>query len=525
MARYRAQLEQAGLVEVGWAAAYLAAHRSTVFPRAVSVLVAQASPLSWQMAAFFDACEQLDVCVDEAPGAAGIGPVAAGVELRFGFPSGRYAQPALVADLLHENAGQVSSAGASAAYAVVACKDPLAFYKQLEVTLAQNGFAGCVQAQVSFSSTDFGRRFLALGRVVGDDQWAKVDLSDAVVPPFAGFDKTQALQVDRELRGNRLARRDECLESLRQASDTFSQFEELVGDPEADVLLGVFEQIAFTSPARSDAWRHEQLTAAAAVRSCTKAARAVCASMKSCLRVLEDVSVTVSYEGMRSDAGLSAPAYAGRVVVTTQSVAAQMGEGACEVLVLCDLTSDDYPISDRDDAAATLFAKIGLLPADTMLAQARRRFTALQAVPAAQLVCVRPLNDYDGNPTYPAAMLQELVDAYMPEGSTSDDVDELFGLPATLMGSMVQRGEELLYANASAKQTGAKQAVAASVPAGMPGDMPPDAEARVMLPRLSPDGEVLAQVSPSPSQVEAYLECPYKWFAQRRLNIEELDEG
>lgn len=544
--RYRALLEKAGLIEVGLAAALLAASSTRVFARPLDVLVAQAAPLDWRMKSFFDACDNIALTVEEAPGAEGVSRMPEGVGLRFGFPSGRYAQPGLVADLVREHladAGGRSCAGdsgtAGAIDMVVACKDPLALYKQLEAPLAKAGALPSVQAQVPFSSTDFGRQFMALGRVLDGEMWSKEDLSDAVRPPFSGFSAQEAVQVDRELRANRLAERDDSLARLRVASEVFSQLEELASDPEADILLGVFEQIAFTSPGRSDAWRLEQLSAASAVRSCTRAARAVGASMRSCMRVLEDVQVTVSYEGAALQGAYGAApegealAYGGhpdesvshRVVFTTQSVAAQMGAASCATLVLCDLTSEDYPIADRDDAAATLFAKLGLLPIEAMLARSRRTFAALQVLPASQLVCLRPLNDWDGNPTYPSAMLQELVDAYRPNASyDGDDVDELFGLPAVLRADVVQRGEEDLYANASALPGSTAQPIEAIVPSGHPGDISNNKD-KIALSRRLPDGGVLDAFSPSPSQVEAYLECPYKWFAQRRLGIEELDEG
>ena len=77
------------------------------------------------------------------------------------------------------------------------------------------------------------------------------------------------LEVDRALRLDRIADRTAYLDALCRASDTFSQLEDLADDPEADILLGVFEQIAFNAKGRSDAWRAEQLSAAAALRSCS----------------------------------------------------------------------------------------------------------------------------------------------------------------------------------------------------------------------------------------------------------------
>ena len=545
---YRELLFSASLVEVGQAAAYLARHNSDVFPQAVRVLVAHAAPLDWHMRHFFDACENLEVVVEQAAGAGGVGRVPNGVGLRFGFPAGRYAQGPLVADLVRERLARWSSdargAGCTSGEAavVVACKDPLALYKDLEGELARDGAALAVQAMLPFSLTDFGQRFLQLCRAIDGESWSICDLSDAVRPPFSGFSNSDARAIDTRLRADRIADRDEVLSTLRAASDTFSQLEEIAGDPEADILLGVFDQIAFSAPGRSAAWRAEQLGAVSALRACTSAAREVGASMKACTRVLEDVVVTVSLEACvgedaAGDARLAAePAGCGspesaeatarpRVLVTTQDVAAQMGEGSCDVLVLCDLTSDDYPVADRDDAARTLFGKLGLLPVDSALARTRRSLFTLQHLPTTECVFVRPLNDRDGNPTYPCALLQELIDAYRADATDDADLDEVFGLPPALLEGALQRGEELLYANATAREARLTQPISSVDTLHDLGEIAPGDRVKVALSRRTESGLAYVGFAPSPSQVETYLDCPYKWFAQSRLKLESLDEG
>ena len=525
IACYRELLFSASLVEVGEAAAYLARHSAEVFVRPLRVLFANGGSPDWRMNAFFQACENVAFEAREAPGADGVMPAPENTQLSFGFPAGRYAQAALVADVVRNriargNAGQSGEESAGRTAFVVACKDPLALYKDLETQLAREGVSLSVQAQVPFTSTDFGRRFLQLHRALDQDIWSGNDLSDAVLPPFAGFTGSDARSVDTQLRQDRIANRDAVLTALRAASDTFSQLEEVALDPDADVLLGVFEQIAFTSPERSDAWRAEQLGAVSALRTCTSAARKVGTGIDACVRVLEDCAITASFECTLDDGACQGL----QVVVTTQDAAAQMGERSCDALVLCDLTSDDYPVADKDDAARTLFEKIGLQPTDSALARTRRTFRALQNLPTREFVCIRPLNDYDGNPTYPAAMLQELIDAYRSDVADDSGLDPVCGLPSTLMEGVMQRGEELLFANATARAADSEQAVACTCDAGGLGDVPADSVTKVALSRYDSDGVAIG-FAPSPSQVEAYLDCPYKWFAQSRLDVGMLDEG
>ncbi len=514
---YGELLASAGLVELGHAAAYLVQHASSAFSSRVRVKILYDQPLTWMQSWFFESCPNVDadVLYELESASSDHQHLAEGVDLRFGFPSGRYAQTALVADILRENQKEAASKWLS----VITCKDPLRMFKALEPELAREGVSAGVQAQVAFSSTDFGRQFLEMYRAAGGDVWSVDDLSDVVQAPFSGFNRESALAIDKGLRADRTLERETCLAGLRMGSDLLSQLEELVQDPEADILLGVFEQIAFKAKGRSDAWRAEQLSAAAAVRSCTTAARRVGASMAACARVLEDVKVTVSYCSGGRDGAVEP-----QVAVTTQAAAARRGTGSCSQVIACDLTAEDYPLADRDDAAATLFEKLGLLSTETALSRARRLFAELQALPTENFVCMRPLNDWDGNPTYPAAVLQELVDAYRDGAAGDDDLDPVYGLPDVLRSAVVQRGEEDLFANASSRVKGAEQPLALSEDSAEIGEVMPAARPLVALTRRDAQGRTVG-FSPSPSQIETYLECPYKWFAQNRLRVEELEEG
>lgn len=512
IARYRALLDELDLVELGQACAALAQQADEVFPHPVRVLMTQAAPLTWMQRLFFDACPQVQLAFELAPGGEGVERMPEGVRMRFAFPAGRYAQPALIADVLRERGGEGPI--------VISCAHPLDMYKQLESALARVGVEACVQARVKFGQTDFGRTMLAMLRCVHEDAFDATALSDVIRSPFVGFAQRDALELDRQLRGDRIADRDVWLQELCQRSAEFSQLDDMARDPDASILLGAVEQRVMALPGRSQAWRTEQLAAIGGLRSVMETARFVDLPMKSCACVLETIDVVVSYAGALSQDGTAKP----QVMITTQAVAATMDPGACTLLVLADLTSDDYPMSDRDDANSTLMAKLGFLPTDTTLARARRTFKALQQLPREEIMLVRPLNDYDANPTYPAVVLEELVDAYRSDPTDSADIDNLFRLPAALQQGMIQRGEETLYANELAACSDVRQPLAVTVEQPQLADMDGSDAGKVLLPRRTQDGGVLERFCPSPSQIESYLECPYRWFAERRLRPEQIDE-
>lgn len=500
LAHYQDLIAELGFIEPGCAAMALAHEADSVFPRTLEVLMSDAPPLTWMQSEFFRTCPQLRLTVEPASGASGIGPAPEGIDVRFAFPSGKLAEPGLVADIVLECA--------SAGDVVVVCKDPLDMCLRTQRRLSDGGLAVCAQARKPFSQTDFGRAFLSMYHCLNDDPWDPATLSDVVLSPFAGISQADAFNIDKDVRADRILKREDVLASLRAQYEPFSRLEELASDPEADVLVGAFEQMAQASSHRSVAWRSEQLSATSALRQTTAAARLVDTGIDSCALVLERASIPVSVRSEGEGAS---------VLFTTQALAARMEERAATSVIIADLTSEEYPVADKDDAAVTLFAKIGLPPEEGALSRARRQFCALCRLPKRNLVIMRPLGDANADKTYPSIALEEFVDAYRPDVSATDDIDNAYRLPASLAGGLVERGEELLFANARAASVAETQPVAAAVPAPQLGDSGEHASSVAF-----PHG-VARRLSPS--QIEAFLECPYWWFASRRMRIDVLDEG
>lgn len=520
VARYYLLLDELGCVEQGQAASVLADRATEVFSRRQSVLVENASPLSLIEQRFFERCaEHLDVEVHPMPGGDGVLRAPQEIAVRFAFPSGPTAQPALVEDLLRDlESGRTC---------VVTAPDPLDLYRRMEPGLAVDGISCAVQGSVAFPLTDFGRAYCAMRACVRTGRFEPSFVTDVLLSPFSGIDKKRAYDIDAQLRGNRLARlqRDEVLAELRAASEPFSQLEELARDPQADVLIGAFEAAIMRSSKRSPEWRAEQLGAMAALREVTSAARAADVVPETYDHVLENTVIAVSFAVNMPQADASADASAApQVLITTQSIASALPPLSFGCAILTDLSLDAYPASEHADAARTLLAKLGIVPADTELARARRTFRALEQLPRDTLVLMRPLNDENAAEAYPCTVLSEFVDAYRSDPTATDDIDNPYSLPPDLQEGLRERGEELLYANARARRQDAHQPQSARIPRPRLDYVAPDERPRVMLPRRSSDGQALLRACPSPSQIESYLGCPYRWFAERRLGIETLDE-
>ena len=491
IADYLDLLSAKGFVELGSALAHLGG-TNNVFPVQTNVLLVDSAPLSWQQRHFFEAFENLSVAVQLAPGAEGVLPVPSACSVDFAYASGRYAEPALIADIIraHVSEGRIA----------VSCASPLALYEDMAPRLAEESVCCEVVARKPFFETAFGCAYAAMLRCLYDEPWDPCSLVDVLVSPFAGVDKTTARDFASRLAQDRLAKREEYLAVARGAYDVFSQFEEIALDPDADVLLGAFADAVSARADWSEAFRREQLAAIAVLRRVLEAARAFGLGAASCKDILTASSIAVSRKSLEDRAS--------NVLISAQEDIARKGCGSVETLVLANTNSADYPVADKDDAASTIFAKIGLPPTDSALSAARRCFRALQDVPASRLVIERATHDANAEETYPCVVLEEFIDA-----------DE--GRAAQAKATASERGEEDLFANAVAASQGTTQPLSASVPDSSRLGVSALARERVLLPRTQGDARYIAL---SPSQIESYLECPRKWFAQSRLGARSKGE-
>ena len=575
---YLDRLAQLGMIEPGQALALL----PELLPqRPLRVLLEDAAPLTPGQEAFFSACPWMEVEVRAALGSHGPVRAPKGVRVRFAFPSGQYAWPALLVDIVRDalDAGAASAASSASAAApaavppacddvasggedafggsngcwdgrsactqaaavVVAAKDPAALFGRVVPALVRQGHVVALRGQRRFVDTAFGkaicslRRFLDEGQAGGAshiqgygdiaatdvERWDRADLADWALSPFSGMTKKAAFKLDADMRADRTARRSDLCARLRGDNPLFEAMERLALRLDAQAT-DELEAAVRRMTNRSEAWRAEQLAALRALRRAAGAAKlaglGAYAAFDQVQRLKVSVSRIVAPRGSEG-AGLGAP----DVLVTDQGTAASLGNGSCKVLVAADLTSAAYPAADPEDASRVLLEHLGVQRADSALARMRRAFFALEHGATDQLILERCLNDSSADPTYPCVVLEEFVDCYRDDPTATEDIDNPYSLPEHLQDGMLLRGEDALCANDALSDAPAP--VAARIEPPLTGAVSPEARSLVVLPRVLQGGQVLDEPCLSPSQIESYLECPYKWFAQRRLRLDDLDEG
>lgn len=582
---YLDRLVQLGLVEPGQALALL----PELLPqRPLRVLLEDAAPLTPGQEAFFSACPWMDVEVRAASGSQGPVRAPEGVRVRFAFPSGQYAWPALLADIARDALGTAAdrgaalaaaavpvaagdsvsrgedlaretpladgdgkcsangyrdgrSAGAQAAAVVVAAKDPAVLFGRVAPALVRQGHVVALRGRRRFVDTSFGRAICSLRRFLDEGQaggvahiegyggiaptdverWDRADLADWALSPFSGMTKKAAFKLDADMRADRTARRSDLCARLRGDNPMFAAMERLALQLD-DQAAAELEAAVRRMTNRSEAWRAEQLAALRALQRAAGAAKlaglGADAAFGQVQRLKVNVSRVVAPRGC-DGAALGAP----DVLMTDQNTAASLGSGSCRVLVAADLTSAAYPAADPEDAFRVLLEHLDVKRADSALARMRRAFFALEHAATDQLILERCLNDSSSDPTYPCVVLEEFVDCYRDDPTATEDIDNPYSLPERLQDGMLLRGEDALCSNDALSDVPAPEAARIEPP--LTGAVSSEARSLVVLPRVLQGGQVLDEPCLSPSQIESYLECPYKWFAQRRLRLDDLDEG
>lgn len=461
--------------------------------------------------------------------------------IRFAFPSGRYAEPRLLADVAEEAVAR----GGRVAFAA---RDALSLYDEIAEALSRAGLVCAVRARRRFFETDFGRAWASLFRCAHDSDAALADLSDVLTSPFSGMSVAQAQRIDARMRGDRALDVLPCLAEAEAASNAIALLADAASDIEASVVLGAVEDAVWRIPDVTDAYRREQAAAVGVLRETMETVRAACvatgaADSQAALSIVERELARASVNVSRRAFPEGREGAPWDVFVGSMGDVASLGQASCETVVLCGMTSAAYSAAEKGDAAASLLAKLGLpataataaadadasrrgaravvWPVADALSRQRAEVCAAAAVPVGELVVERRLFDENAEPTYPAAVVQELTDCFRPDPSATGDIDNPFSLPACLRAGMRQRGEELLFENAAVAHVPQETAALADV---LPfGHVSAANRDRIVLPREIKGGRIVRDPCLSPSQIESYLECPYKWFASRRLRLSELD--
>ncbi len=431
-------------------------------------------------------------------------PVGAGGAVGFAFAAGLSAENRLIARvaerLSHEFEGQIA----------VVAKDPVGLFDALGPQLAGRGIGCGVSGSVPCVQTPLGKAFSQLCDIISSESPDVRKAADYLFGPILGTSYGNAFHCDAHMRGDRLVSRDEVLSDLAgYAADGLKGVVGLIEEGDVAAATAAVRSFVARRYAAEPALRNEAMAVLDMADAHAASAAAAGVDVLDALRLLQDAPVSINRTLGDSP----------RIFLMSMDEAAQSESASWDAVVVCNLNACDYPVRPHVTSLETLLDKLGCLSqADPLLAARVAFFETLSSARHA-VVLERSLNDEKTEPAYPAVMFEEVVDCYRPQVADNVGIDRTFGIPQSLLGFVEQAGEDDLEANV----LGESLSAGALVEMPETGKIGDGARSLIVLPR---PGQIdRARPFLSPSQIESYLECPYQWFAKRRLRIETLDEG
>lgn len=485
------------------------------------------------------------------------------------LPAGPAAEATAVAD------GVARAASAGAERVLIAAPDAAAAWRELSGRLAARGVSARARFSAPFASLESGRAFLQLiegvaalselaetwpaaetlenGDVrvsLGDmSWWPPRGLADFAASGISGIPAERARALDASWRQNRLLTPAAVLEQLQNEKSTSAACAQAVREilrgrvgSAASKLLGALGDgsghgadgagepgdAADAADAAQAPASPFPSQAALEARAVLAQALAVSASLKECGvwlgpaeeggSALSQVVETASFALRRSKVNLrllrQAPGASCEALIAPVSSAAPVPLSFDEV-VLCGQTTAESPVSANDDVLHALLRAYRIEPEQSALCAARASFCAFVRAARGTLVLERTLFGADSKERFAGVMMSEALACYgLAADARAAQVASALG-----QGNVDSPGETNVCRNVSAcGRAAAAEGADDPAPAGRiderlrPCVNPPQEGA------LPGDAPLL-----SASQIESYLECPYKWFSLRRLRLRDAD--
>lgn len=509
-------LDQRGLIVQGDVLSFLARHKDEVFLQPIRVRFIDDMPSTPQQDWFFEACKDTCQLTQESAHDQGVSkplrPLV-GIDVELALSSGAYAQSQMLLHMVFDMLRDYPDS-----HIVITSAHPKNLFESIGLALARCEISCALQATTTLAATDMGRIY-ALVKLLDTNRipFDVAALSDLLLSPLCGLNKEIVWQFNKKARGNRLITGNEAVALIQDKSELLRSM--LEGDFSKEVFEARFRQLI--DQGVSPFYIHEQQVAYYALKEVLDEAQRFGITQEAALQTLidnialpssysyEDCSSRTQHLGsheMQTPKFEEAPGQVPQVRIMSQQAACMLAAESVDLLILCDLTTESYPLQEEHDAAQTLLRTLGIQELDTVLAQERALFKTLLGISSKRLILERSLHDDKADPLYPSAMLEELIAAYEEQGiplqatykkgeeNLIQDIRPLYPTQSMLTQNVsVQEASIAVSHRDLIAPHNARQAYAA-------------------LPRLSP------------SQLDLYLECPYKWFVMSRLGAEVLDE-
>lgn len=395
---------------------------------------------------------------------------------------------------------------------LIADPNPRRIFEFCSPLLHAQGISCGLIAQKDVSETDMGRALLMLGNLVeannANPHNATLSLAgDFALNPFSGIETKSAFRISKMHRANRLIDQDEILSDLASsACNSLMGVISSIEEADYENAIRLLRNYLFDRFANRPAYLEEQSQALDIFEELSREGKELPFSAIVKIATASFVKVSV---GQNQNP---------QVLFVTQKHAATYEAGSVDCIIFSNLNADKLHANNQENAFLTLQNKLGVATNSNFLEHARSTFYSSLESASKLVVMHRCLNNENGEPSQAATIFEELIDCYKQDVQTDRDVARTVGIPNALMPFVVQTGEQEIL-----KNQGFDNRIVESFDAPHNGHIGEQARKLITLPQRYDEG-FFDGINVSPSQIESYLECPYLWFAKRRLHLEKPDE-
>ena len=471
-------------------------------------------------------------------------PVPASGAVRVVLPAGPSAELAAIA----EEVCALASAG-SRSVAVVS-PDATFTWRGLAGRLAARGISSRARLRAPLCSTESGRALLELVDGVSSlaelaaewpaprrlpnrdvrvelrdmSWWPPRGLSDFLASRISGADAARARALDAQWRSNRLLTPAAVLEQLQNERSTSAAcaaaVRELlrgrVGSCASKLLAPIVEEgKKDDSSLEAVAVLGQALSVGMSLKECGYSAEDACGDISSLRELWSAASALLSNSNvaLRPERIVEGSACMATVLPASSFEAAPL---SFDAVVLCGQTSVESPVSAADDVLHAMLGAYGIERPRSAMAAARARLDAALRAARRSVSFERCLFSADSKECFSGVMMSEVLACYgLSASASADEVPQVLGEESVSLRGELQISENAAEAGASPVSAGGcRPSPAGRIDAALASCvMPPQEGSASGLPLLSA------------SQIETYLECPYKWFSLRRLRLHDADAG
>ena len=471
-------------------------------------------------------------------------PVPASGAVRVVLPAGPSAELAAIA----EEVCALATAGSRSV--VVVAPDATFTWRGLAGRLAARGISSRARLRAPLCSTESGRALLELvdgvsslaelaaewpapRRLLNRDVrvelrdmswWPPRGLSDFLASRISGVDAARTRALDAQWRSNRLLTPAAVLEQLQNERSTSAAcaaaVRELlrgrVGSCASKLLAPIVEDgKKDDSSLEAVAVLGQALSVGMSLKECGYSAGDACGDALALRELWSAASALLSNSSvaLRPERIVEGSACMATILPASSFEAAPL---SFDAVVLCGQTSVESPVSAADDVLHAMLGAYGIERPRSAMAAARARLDAALRAARRSVSFERCLFSADSKECFSGVMMSEVLACYgLLASASADEVSQVLGEESVSLRGELQISENAAEAGASPVSAGGcRPSPAGRIDAALASCvMPPQEGSASGLPLLSA------------SQIETYLECPYKWFSLRRLRLHDADAG